>query len=1063
MTQNGKVTFPALKYTEADIKTGTFEYVITETGDLAANGLTKSADINVTVTVAVDGTDAGKLNVTATYDNNDTITNTYAATGNVTLEATKKFAGAAYDWSGKEFEFVLSGNDTSESKKVTEAEPKATFSAIDYTLADAGKTYTYTISETDPGLAGVTASNPIEVKVAVVDNGDGTLSATPTYTNGNEITNTYATKSTTATLHVEKKIDDQSNSNANGVFEFTLSDGKGYSDTKSIDTSKTSGVDFDVITYTEAGVYEYTLQEVAGNAEGFSYDTTEYKVTVTVTDDPETAQLSATVAYGEAKDLTITNTYKATATSIKFEVTKTLNGMNEGIDPVDFNFTLSGAAGEIETITIHGAGKKEFKEISYDKAGTYEYTVVEKNGGAGGYSYDNATYTIKVEVKDEGGVLKATPTITKNGESASKITFENNYSAKGNITLQVNKVLDGRNWLEGETHTFILKDSEGKQVGEAKAVTAEGVISFDEIEYTKAGTYTYKVEEALGEGYQDGSLKPADPITVTVTVADDGKGNLTATPSYGDTAPTATNTYTATGSVTINVTKNLEGRDWLEGESFTFALYDSEGNQIGDAKTVTKDSATAAFKVEYTQADTEESEDGTAEITYTVKEIGEMPANIAQPDDLTVTVSLKDNGHGTIEATADQEDGYTITNEYVPTPTNAQFHVEKEIDDRSNSGANGEFTFVLKDADGNELESKTINTNKETGTDFTSIQYTKAGTYNYTITEQKGDVTGYTYDETEHAVVVSVVDDNAGTLTATITYDGKDGLVITNVYEAKPVDVIVDVEKTIYGIENVDSDKLPTFEFELTGDNVDGKKTITISGEGNASFDAITFTQVGTYTLTVHEVEGSAPGYIYDDNDVTVTVVVTDNNGQLEAEVSYGKGAAEGLETAIFTNGYETTPITDYEVVVEKMLEGRKLNEGEFEFELVDTNGEVVATGTNDANGRVAFSGIDFEEAGEYYFLVREIVDESRGEIDFDTNEYEVTIVVKDNGEGELVVESDTSSEVIFKNKYNEPGKGENPQTSDDILSVVATLVISTIGLIGAMFFGFRSKEENEA
>ena len=1063
VSQNGEVTFPALKYTEADIKTGTFNYVITETGDLTANGLTKSNDINVTVTVAVDGTDASKLNVTASYDNNDTITNTYAATGSATLEATKKFAGAAYDWSGKEFEFVLSGNDTSESKKVTEAEPKATFSAINYTLADAGKTYTYTISETDPGLAGVTASKPIEVKVAVVDNGNGTLTATPTYTNGNEITNTYATKSTTATLHVEKKIDDQSNSNANGVFEFTLSDGKGYSDTKSIDTSKTSGVDFDVITYTEAGVYEYTLQEVAGNAEGFSYDTTEYKVTVTVMDDPETAQLSATVAYGEAKDLTITNTYKATATSIKFEVTKTLNGMNEGIDPVDFNFTLSGAAGEIETITIHGAGKKEFKEISYDKAGTYEYTVVEKNGGAGGYSYDNATYTIKVEVKDEGGVLKATPTITKNGESASEITFENNYSAKGNITLQVNKVLDGRNWLEGETHTFILKDSEGKQVGEAKAVTAEGIISFDEIEYTKAGTYTYKVEEVLGADYQDGSLTPADPITVTVTVADDGAGNLTATPSYGDTAPTMTNTYTATGSVTINVTKNLEGRDWLEGESFTFALYDSEGNQIGDSKTVTKDSATANFTVEYTQADTEESKDGTAEITYTVKEISEMPANIAQPDDLTVTVSLKDDGHGTIEATTDQEDGYTITNEYVPTPTNAQFHVEKEIDDRSNSGANGEFTFVLKDADGNELESKTINTNKETGVDFTSIQYAKAGTYNYTITERVGDAAGYTYDRAEHAVVVTVTDDNAGTLTATVTYDGKNSLVITNVYEAKPVNVNIDVEKTIYGIENVDSDKLPTFEFELTGDNVDGTMTTTITGEGEASFEAITFTKVGTYTLTVHEVEGNAPGYIYDDNDVTVTVVVTDNNGQLEAEVSYKKGLAEGLETAIFTNGYEAEIVEDYEIVVKKMLEGRKLDEGEFKFELVNTDGEVVATGTNDADGNVVFSGISFEAVGKYNFLVREIVDANRGEIDFDTNEYEVEIVVVDNSEGQLVVESDTSSEVIFKNKYNEPGKGENPQTSDDILSVVATLIISAIGLIGAMFYGFRSKEENEA
>ena len=1063
VSQNGEVTFPALKYTEADIETGTFNYVITETGNLAANGLSKSNDINVTVTVAVDGTDASKLNVTASYDNNDTITNTYAATGGVTLEATKKFAGATYDWSDKSFVFVLSGNGVAERKPVTEANPKATFSTINYTLADAGKTYTYTISETDAGLAGVTASDPLTVEVAVVDNGDGTLTATPSYKdNLKEITNTYATEAVDVTLHVNKKIKDDSDSNVDGTFEFTLT-GNGVNQTKSITTQNLEGgVDFDTITYTEAGEYTYTLKEVAGDTAGFSYDTNEYTVVVTVTDDPETAKLSASVSYGEA-GLTITNTYKATATSIQFEVTKALNGMNEGVEPVDFEFTLSDADGEIQTISIHGAGSKKFDEISYDKAGTYTYTVVEKNGGAGGYSYDSATYAITVEVKDEGGVLKATPTITKNGESASSIDFVNNYSAKGKIELQVVKELDGRNWLEGETHTFVLKDNAGK-VLQSKEVSAEGKISFDEIEYTKAGPYTYTIEEVLGADYQDGSLTPADPVTVTVTVKDDGAGNLTATPSYGDTTPTMTNTYTASGSVTINVTKNLEGRDWLEGESFTFALYDSEGNQIGDAKTVTKDSATAAFTVEYTQADTEESEDGTAEITYTVKEISEMPAGIEQPEDLTVTVSLKDDGHGTIEATADQEDGYTITNEYVPTATNAQFHVEKEIDDQSNSDANGTFTFILKDGEGNTIEEKTVDTSKETGVDFTAINYTEAGTYNYTITEQKGDAAGYTYDEKSHAVVVVVTDHpDTGELTAAVTYDGEDSLTITNVYEAKPVDVIVDVEKTIYGIENVDSDKLPTFEFELTGDNVDGTMTTTITGEGEASFEAITFTKVGTYTLTVHEVEGSAPGYIYDDNDVTVTVVVTDNNGQLEAEVSYGKGLAEGLETAIFTNGYEAAIVEDYEIVVKKMLEGRKLDEGEFEFELVNTDGEVVATGTNDADGNVVFSGISFEAVGEYNFLVREIVDENRGEIDFDTNEYEVTIVVKDNGEGELVVESDTSSEVIFKNKYNEPGKGENPQTSDDILGVVATLIISAIGLIGAMFYGIRSKEEIEA
>ena len=439
-----------------------------------------------------------------------------------------------------------------------------------------------------------------------------------------------------------------------------------------------------------------------------------------------------------------------------------------------------------------------------------------------------------------------------------------------------------------------------------------------------------------------------------------------------------------------------------------------------------------------------------------------MPANMEQPDDLSVVVTLKDDNHGNIEATVDQPDGYTITNEYVPTPTSAQFHVEKEIDDRSDSGANGEFTFVLKDENGEEIESKTINTENESGADFAAITYTKAGTYKYTITEQGGSAAGYSYDEVAHNVVVTVTDDNAGTLTATVTYDGNESLTITNVYEAEPVDVTIDVEKSIYGIDNVDSDKLPTFEFELTGDGVDGTMKVTITGEGEASFGAVTFTKVGTYTLKVHEVEGNAGGYIYDDNDVTVTVVVTDNGGQLVAEVSYSKGLAEGLETAIFTNGYEAAPIEDYEIIVQKMLEGRDLEEGEFQFVLIDTNGEEVATGTNDANGNVVFSGISFDEVGTYNFLVKEVADPERGEIDFDTNEYEVTIVVKDNGEGQLVVESDTSSEVIFKNKYNEPGKGENPRTDDDILSVVAMMVISTIGLIGAVLFGKRAKQEDK-
>mgnify|MGYP002623041621 CR=1 FL=1 len=1074
---NGEITFEdadfvsadkVLKFTQDDVLEGpiTLNYTITETGDLAANGLTKSADINVTVTVSDAGN--GKLKVEAAYDNN-TITNTYTtAPTSVTLEAAKKFAGADREWT-ETFKFTLSGNGVSETKPVTEASPVATFSPILYELSDAGKTYTYTIAETDPGLAGVTASGDLTVEVAVVDNGDGTLTVTPTYTNGTEITNTYTTTPTSATLHVNKVIDDQSNSNVNGTFEFTLT-GEGVNQTKSITTSNLEGgVDFDTITYDKAGMYTYTLKEVAGDASGFTYDTTEYTVVVTVVD--ENSVLKASVSYGEASDLTITNTYKATATSIVFTVNKKLNGLGDGLEPATFEFELyeveGGVENKIGTKSISGAGSVPFDEITYDKVGTYNYVVREKGGSAGGYSYDDSSYNITVVVSDDNGALKTTPTITKNGQSASSITFENNYSAKGKITLKAAKVLDGRNWLEGETHTFILKDSNGSQVGVAKAVTADGEISFDEIEYTQAGSYTYTVEEVLGEDYQDGSLTPADSVTVTVTVTDeDGKGVLTATPSYGDTVPTMTNTYTATGSATINVTKNLEGRDWLDGEEFEFALYDSEGNQIGESQKVSEGEPTATFTVQYTQEDTENAENNETTIQYTVKEISEMPAGIDQPDDLSITVTLKDNGHGTIETELDQPEGYTITNEYDAEPVTVEFGVTKEIDDRSKSDANGSFTFELYESDengnlGNKIGEQTVNTAEAEGAMFDEITYTEAGTYYYIVKEVKGSTDGFTYDEENHKVTVVVTDNTtAGKLEATIEGVDEDGSVkIMNVYKAEPTSVMIDIEKVVVGADNIPEDKEQTFEFTLTGEGEN--QTQTITGSGTASFDELTFEEVGTYTYTVKETPGNAEGYDYDQSVYTVIVTVTDNGGALEATVKYMQGEEE-FEELVFGNIYTATPIDGYEIVVSKMLEGRDLEEGEFEFELVDTNGEVVATGTNDADGNVVFSGISFEEVGEYNFLVREIVDENRGDIDFDTAEYEITIVVADNGEGELVVESDTSSEVIFKNKYNEPGKGENPQTSDDILSVIAMLVISGIGLIGAIFFG-RREEEAEA
>ena len=950
ITGAGSASFDEISYDKA----GEYTYTISEQND-KADGYTYDKSV-YTVTVNVVDENGKLVPHTEIKKGEETVNkiefeNNYSASGETTLQITKAFDGDERDWSKESFEFELTGDGIEQAMTATanaDGNWVATFDAINY--ESAGE-YKYTITEKESGLKNVEPSAPIEVAVKVVDNGDGTLTATPTYTNNATITNTYTTTGTTAKLHVDKEIDDQSESGVDGTFTFTLS-GDSYSDTQNVTTNGgKGGADFKDIEFSKAGTYNFTLKEVKGNEAGYTYDEKEYAVEIVVKDNYEKAQLEVESTKIDGKDtssITITNVYKATAATYELKVKKTLNGLAEGLEPAVFSFELTGDA--TGTQTINGSGEASFGEFTYETTGTHNYTIKEVKGSAGGYTYDGAIYTIDVEVVDEGGKLVAKPTIKKDGESATSVEFVNVYKAEGSIDLYV--------------------------------------------------------------------------------------------------------------------TKDVQGRPWLDSDKFEFTLFDENGEAVGEPVTVDNKNKTAKFTLTYSEKDHNQK------YNYTISETGTLPAGMTKPADITATVSVTDNGDGTMKIEATDGGKYAIVNSYKAESVDTTIRVNKKIDDQSNSNNNnhpigGTFYFMLEGEGYSDYQAVGLRGGVlEGGVDFKAIEFTEAGTYTYTLQEAQGALGNFTYDTNEYTVLV-VVEDNYETgklevKSVTIAGDETKEWTITNIYKADPVDVQFEVTKVLNGMnEGVEPVE---FEFELTGDGIEEAQTVTIKGAGSEKFDPITFEQTGTYKYEIVEIDGGVAGYLYDIAKYIVEVTVTDEGGKLVADVQIKKDG-QSASNVTFENNYEATPITDYAIEVNKVLEGRELREGEFSFTLYDEEGNEVMTVLNDADGKVIFDGLSFEKPDTYVFTVKENANENNSDVEFDENEYTITIVVKDNGEGELVIESDDSSDVTFTNIYHEPGRGdtpENPKTEDDIMRNIAMLAISVLGLIGTAVFGKRKLAEDE-
>ena len=1012
--ENGTVNFDPITYTQ----TGVYEYTVKEqNGKLG--GVTyddKTYRIKVTVTDK-----AGQLEAAVEYPDGQEITNVYQA-GSVSkvLKATKALTGK--NLADDQFTFELVNKETGQVAQTakSKADGTVTFPAETYTAVG---NYTYIIREKNDGSKGYTYDTKApEVTVAVTDNGQGQLVATETYATPAEFTNNYQALSTTAAFSFTKKLTGRAQKAGEFSFDLTAPEAKDNQTKATADENGT--VNFDPITYTQAGVYEYTVKEQNGKLGGITYDEKAYKVKVTVTD--KAGQLEATVEYPDGQE--ITNVYQAASVSKVLKANKALTGANLADDQFTFELVNKATDKVVQTAKNKADGTVTFPAETYTEVGNHTYIIREKNDGSKGYTYDGKNVEVTVAVTDNGqGELVATETY------ATPASFTNNYQALStSAAISVTKALTGRPQKAGE-FSFDLIEEGATSAAQTKDNAENGSVAFDAITYTKPGTYKYTVKEQAGT--VAGVTYSTQVLNVTVKVTDNA-GQLEATVEYPD-GQTITNAYKAAAAdVTIKAKKVLKGKA-LVANAFTFELVDASTNKVVDtAKNDANGDVT--FKAQ--------SLSSAGAYTYSVRE--KLDANdkgmTYDSSNILVHVRVTDNLAGQLEATVTPDKELTFTNSYKPLDQNVTLMATKRMEGRALQA--NEFNFVLKDADGKELQRVA---NDSTGkVSFEPITYSAVGTYTYTIAEVSGDAKGVTYDAKEVKVTVEVKDDN-GQLVATPSYEQEP--VFTNRYAAASTKQALSVKKVLEGRAL----EAGEFEFELLDEQGTKLASAKNDAEGNVTFEEQTYSKVGTSKYRIQEVNNGLKNVTYDTKVVEATVEVVDNQAQLTPSVTY-------TNDATFTNTYKAVDPgqPSFSVDAMKELEGREMKADEFQFNLLDSNGNLVATAKNDASGKIHLEHtITSPSEGTFTYKVVE-KDLGDKEITYDKTVHEVSVTVSKDSEGKFQAKVDSAKSIVFKNTYK-PVKEEKklPKTGEaEVIWLTALASMMVMGAIAVLLLDKKAR-----
>ncbi|MEE0086669.1 MAG: FctA domain-containing protein [Collinsella aerofaciens] len=791
------INFGKITYAEP----GEYTYEVREVkGD--AGGITYSKNVaTFKVTVTVNAKGELKADVEKTSGETE-FKNTYSVKPvEDQITATKVLTGR--DLKEGEFSFELVEGNKVVAKGTNAADGTIAMDKITY---DKPGTHTYTLREKLPNEAGL--SNGITydktnytIKTSVIDNGDGTLKVTHTL-EGPETArfeNKYNTapnkSSVTDQITATKTLTGRDLKE--GEFSFELVEGN---DVVARGTNAADGkITMDKITYTAAGEHTYMLRETkAGTTEnGITYSTAEYTIVTTVKDNND-GTLSVEHKLQNVDKATFENAYTVTPKSFsvtdQITATKVLTGrdLKEG----EFSFELVEGNDVVATGKNDARGKIKMSPIEYTAAGKHTYILREAKGAEGnGITYDSTTYTIVTTVTDDGnGKL----TVKHELQGANEAKFNNSYKPNPDefsVTEQITatKKLTGRDLKDGE---FSFKLVEGDKVVAKGTNTADGKIAMDKITYDKPGKHTYTLREVNGGTTSKGITYSDAKYTIETTITDNGDGTLKAEHVLkGDKPVEFANAYSVTptyADLDFGLSKAIDGREWTDGDEFSFTITAPEGTPLPDPATVTvskknaDDNGIAAIKfgkIRYTAAGT---------YKYEIRENAGNAAGMTYDEHAaTAEVTVTEDGEGKLIANVTKKENGRFTNTY-RTELNytaaGGLKLSKSLSGRPMT--EGQFTFTVTPADEASANALGLlpgaNNFKSPATAEATVglidilaghevKFTQADagkTFTYAVAEKNDGKPGYTYDDAVRTVTIAIADDGAGTLTATTTVSG---------------------------------------------------------------------------------------------------------------------------------------------------------------------------------------------------------------------------------------------------------------------------------------------------
>lgn len=946
-------------------------------------------EVEISVADAGDGTLTVVTKVDGQEGNEVAFENAYAAAPletEVDFGLTKRLAGR--DWMDTDaFTFEIAAIDgaplpTSTTTSVTKRDlsddgaAPVRFGKIRFTSAG---TYEYEVREQKAGTVenGLTYStNVARIRVTVVDDGRGSLVATPALVSGsNAFVNSYGVEldyNAKGGLAITKKLEGASA--VEGVFSFTVAaegedvlgiagtyDSPWLVDGVAATVAATTGEI--VFTQADAGkTWNYTVTENNPRA-GFTCDCATWKISVSVADDPAVGRLSVTTTAtggGESRTWTYTsdadaadpavvkfvNRYAASGATADIYGTKELVGrpMTDG----EFSFELAYAAQPANVVarTQNQAGGVDFGKLNYTTEGLAKivadglaaktdtgwsvgYVAREVTDGLSGrgITASASSFSVTVNITDAGnGTLACSVEYPDGG-----LAFKNEYQAEfATIGLAATKMLLVPDGLTGPGNiagkfSFTVTGEDGAPMPEYPTATndASGTVNFGNITFTLENTFGGAVAMAVDE--ESGAV---------VDEADALAGEVKATEQDG----------AAEGGVLLDTPVISENDSPDDGKK-------------DDGQTV------AAAPVDAAEPNVEPEGQADPEAPLAdVPVVKEVPAESVEPE-ASVARWVYRRGNALRRASVEQ--------------------------DANDAAAEAD---PVAPAD------------KPTGP--------RSRVFHYVVTES-GRLPGVANDpNASRDVYIKVTDDGAGHLSAEIVES--DDLVFKNSYSASATTATIAARKVLEGRD------LAAGEFEFVLLDADGKavRTARNAADGSVTFDAIEYSAPGAYTYTIAEGAGNAGGVTYDGRRHEVKVMVSDNGtGALVAAVEYA-------DEATFVNTYKALP-ADVAIAAKKVLKGAALTEGQFTFVLKGTvNDEPIEhAATNDADGNVAFPHLELTSAGTYTFTVSEVAGRE-ARVTYDKRAFTVTVEVTDDGSGKLsaTVSNDApEGAMVFVNTYTPP------------------------------------------